>query len=214
MTNICIGSLLTLALLSNIYGSLSHKRIFIKTAKPFLILLILFLYLYNSTDYNSLLISGLILGWIGDIFLIKGVGKRFTGGLAFFLMGHILYIIFFLERVNYLKDISLYYYLLFIVFLIIAIVLYSYLKNDLNEMKIPVLVYMACIMIMSFSAFVYFSVSRDSDFWFPLVGSLFFILSDSLLALSKFKEEKRYSYPALISTYVLAQLFISMGFYS
>ncbi|MCP4176483.1 MAG: lysoplasmalogenase, partial [bacterium] len=212
MINYILGFLLFLAVAANVYGSINDKKIFIYIAKPLLMPLVISIYLYNANSINWLLLIGLVLGWIGDISLIKTKGIRFIIGLTSFLAEHILYIFLFLGRVDYLKNIPPYFYLFILVYLIFVIPLYIYLKNSLGKMKIPVLIYLIVIVFMSFSSLTYVTVSTGYDFWFPFTGSILFMISDSILAINTFIKEGKFYYSAIIITYVLAQLFIVLGF--
>ncbi|MBN2656231.1 MAG: lysoplasmalogenase [Spirochaetales bacterium] len=189
------------------------KPIYIKVFKPLLMPSLILLHIVSSSTIHFLLLGGLFFGWLGDIFLIKPEGKRFTGGLVSFLTGHIFYIILLGQRLtepgtSLISADSIW----LIPYLIFGIAIFLYLKKDLGEMLVPVPLYMLCLIAMSYTALLYKNVSFSSNFLLPFTGSLFFLISDTLLALSTFKGEKLYSYSLIISTYGAAQFLITMGF--
>lgn len=204
---------ISLLVIANALGSLKKMKILIILGKPLLMPMLLLLHYSAKGEINPLLASALIAGWIGDIFLIKPEGNRFLAGLGAFLIGHIFYIILFASRLEIPVDLfNLPVLLILVPYVLFGFLFFRYLKNDLGPMKFPVLVYMVCIVMMSVTALQFRLYSVGIIFVLPLTGSLLFLISDSLLALSTFKGEKRFSYSAIIITYVAAQMLITLGF--
>jgi len=79
-------------------------------------------------------------------------------------------------------------------------------------MKVPVIVYLNVILIMSFASFSRIWALKGLLFWLPFVGSIFFIASDSLLAFRNFKVKLSRGWASIMITYILAQLLIIFGF--
>ncbi len=152
----------------------------------------------NWKSFGGKILLGLIFGITGDILLMSP--SLFLPGLISFLIGHIFYIIAFLPgmKLNYFYLIPL---------SILGVSMGYYLNDKTGEMFIPVILYLIVILTMSWMA-----LSRDSSLlnYYPVVvGSLFFILSDSLLALVKFTGlETGFNSPIIMGTYYLAQYFI------
>jgi uncharacterized membrane protein YhhN len=130
----------------------------------------------------------------------------FLIGLSCFLVMQLLYTITFLkDRVN---DILLMIYRsLPILFISIAVI--AYLWNGLGEMRIPVSVYTAAISLMVISALI----RRSNMYWyFPVViGVILFMISDALIAVSKFGPSFNGIEYGVMATYMLAQYLIVRG---
>ncbi|GAB3008140.1 lysoplasmalogenase [Cyclobacterium sediminis] len=186
--------------------------------KP-LIMLSLLLYFLQSTKLikGSLLritvSAGLFFSFLGDALLLNK--DLFLYGLGAFFMTHVCYIIAFkltqnqtlnLFKVNFIKmfvyNLPLYILTAFIYFLIHA---------QLNELKIPVIIYTMAIVMMVTMARERYGRTNNSSFWQLFIGAFLFFISDSLLALDRF------FYPIIdgdlyiMGTYILGQLLIIMG---
>ena len=84
----------------------------------------------------------------------------------------------------------------------------------LGEMQIPVLVYSIVITLMGLAALDRYGAVSPKSFWKVLIGALLFILSDSLIAYSRFGQEiVEISLPGfwIMLTYILAQFLIITG---
>ena len=81
----------------------------------------------------------------------------------------------------------------------------------LGGMKIPVLIYGITISVMLSAAFWQYQKLETRTALYFIVGAIFFVLSDSLLALNKFKTNFALADISIMSTYILAQLFIVLG---
>lgn len=181
--------------------------------KPLIIPGIMMIYLFFSHHLNTFLLCALTFSFFGDLFLLFSEKKRyFFLGLFAFLTSHILYICIFLENSSFLKESPLKLFSLAIPYIIYAYFflrkLYTYLRNTL----FPVLCYMTSIMAMS-----YFSLLRFLSFislaaLFPLIGSLLFVISDSLLAIRNFRYGLKKGWVMIMATYILGQLLIMIGF--
>lgn len=113
---------------------------------------------------------------------------------------------------NFLKDrvndiLLMIYRSLPILFISIAVI--AYLWNGLGEMRIPVAIYTAAISMMVISALI----RRSNVTWYlPVVtGVLLFMVSDALIALSKFGPTFTGIEYGVMATYMLAQYLIVRG---
>lgn len=164
-------------------------------------------YLEKSTKNLTLL--ALIFSVIGDMFLMytDKSPHYFTSGLVAFLLAHIMYIFVFLKmRNSMLKPFGL-----IILISLFGSVLFYVLKDGLGEMLIPVLVYMIVILIMAITAFWRKGKVNRQSFYLVFIGALFFIFSDSLIALDKFYKPIPLARTGIIITYAFAQLLIVLG---
>ena len=188
--------------------------------KPFLLPLVVLYYFISSNESGTpivwLIAIGLILGFVGDVVLLKPkVEILFMIGLGSFLIGHVLYIIAFFQATNRFAGIPSVIYLLIIVYVIVFILIYRFFKDYTKEMTIPVVVYMIIILVMSFaSLLVGFSTDTApvKSPWLLFIGALNFIASDFLLANQLFKKSFKYDQSIIMLTYLIAQLLIAQAY--
>lgn len=185
-------------------------------AKPLLLpaLMILTALATGTVTGKKLMLTALFFSWVGDVFLLFEARQQlfFIFGLICFLTTHILYIIYFLSIRS--EKISL---LIKFPILILAVVAYGIslvglLFPHLGGLKIPVMAYAAviCTMLLS-SLHVFNKVIRPVNVLY-ISGALFFVLSDSLLAVNKFYQAFEYAGMFIMFTYCLAQYLIIIGF--
>ena len=173
-------------------------------SKPLPILFIIIWVLLKKDEwvswysFSGKIFIGLLFGLTGDILLM--FPNLFLPGLVSFLIGHIFYIIAFYPdtKINFLYSTPL---------LLLGISMAFYLSDKTGDMLIPVMFYLVVILTMS-----WMSLCRQKEFsnYNTLVwGSIFFILSDSFLALVKFTGlETGLNSSIIMGTYYLAQYFI------
>lgn len=183
--------------------------------KP-LLMPVLFWLLLNSDSPlpgNKLVLAALAFSWAGDILLMFENGKPlfFIGGLVCFLTTHILYIIYFLNTrpaaTSMLKRQPWW----MIMVAAYAVLLVWFLYPHLKEMKLPVMVYATVISVMLLAAIhVYPRLSKIAGMLF-ISGAVFFVCSDSLLAINKFYQPFMLAGQLIMFTYCLAQFLIVWG---
>jgi len=187
--------------------------------KPLLMPLLILYYIFqlNLIGIDSLIVLALIGGWLGDIFLMwENDEKKFMLGMVSFLLGHIFYIISFLIGIgsNFLAF-PIWGLLLILPIVINLVLTFPKFKNHLGDFKIPVFVYMIVIIIMHFTAILRLAVLEffNPSFYLVWLGSMLFIVSDSLIAIRAFNKEFDYPGKAILAmiTYILAQYFIVQG---
>lgn len=173
--------------------------------KPLTMIAIILIVFFNSSTpinfYEKTILAGLIFSTIGDIFLIKDK-QYFVQGLISFLIGHICYIIAFWTSPNLPTGLI---YLAYIVFFL------SILWKHLGSLKIPVLVYATAIALMSWMALSRTIENHNHHTFHAFLGSVMFVISDSLLAYNKFKSPIPLSAVWVLGTYFLAQWLIALS---
>lgn len=184
--------------------------VFIKPVPILILVFFYLLYFYGSTQKNifhSMIIAGLVLGLIGDIFLAFKM-RFFIPGLISFLFGHIAYIVSFSGKPFILPQLLM---------TIITSVLSFYvvlLIGKINaetrkKMLFPIVLY-----ILSLSAMFLTAVNYDLNdkFHLPLfaTGSALFVISDGALAWERFVKEYKLSGLIILSTYYAAQILIAV----
>jgi uncharacterized membrane protein YhhN len=208
--------LLAIATAVDIYGITSGSPLLRYLTKPLLMPLLILAFVTGhdrKNVYSRLLISGLFFSWLGDIFLMmEGIdGIYFILGLSCFLTAHILYISYFLKIQPQGKSfLHQYPFLLVIVGLYGAGLLYL-LWPGLGPLKIPVVLYAIIICTMlSLALWQYKRIHTKTAVLF-ITGAALFVLSDSLLAIHKFRQPIPYGGMLIMITYVAAQFFIVLG---
>lgn len=152
---------------------------------------------------GKLLFAGLLLSAAGDIMLALGAGQYFIIGLSLFLAAHFVYAVTF-SRDFKLRVSRIPIALLLVVYAVaIALVLTPYL----GVMAVPVYVYILVITAMGILA-----VFRASSSMLVVYGALFFIASDSILAVNRFMTALPAADYLVMGTYYLAQFLIAYGF--
>ena len=152
--------------------------------KPLTTIAVLFIPLLYGVSINRKyfrrLIAALALCLLGDILLLNP--EWFVFGLAAFFIAHIFYIFAFISyRGLFLKPLP------FIVLLMIGASVYAMLFDGLGELKIPVALYVVCLVVMCWQAIGLYDRYQNRRFRFVMVGSFLFLISDAILALNKFK---------------------------
>ncbi|MDH6234096.1 putative membrane protein YhhN [Mesorhizobium soli] len=160
-----------------------------------------------------LLAGALALSALGDAFLSRGQGeKAFLGGLASFLVAHLLYVALFAHSGGGLGMLLTSPRLLFgIIIAIFAIVMLAVLWPRVEvTLRLPIAVYVAAILAMGLAALTL-------PDWRIILGAMLFIASDALLATEKFllgarSTQRFWMRHAVWALYYAAQALIALGF--
>ena len=181
--------------------------------KPSIIisLLCFFIVKANSIDAytKKASIFALALSLIGDVLLmfVDRSPHFFTLGLVAFLLAHVFYILVFLQKRN-TKEFPK---IIFAGLLLIAVSLFLLLKDHLDNMLIPVFIYMLVILSMVNSSFLRKGKVPKWSYQLVVFGAILFLISDSILAINKFYQPFPLADILIMSTYALAQFFIVLG---
>jgi uncharacterized membrane protein YhhN len=186
-------------------------------AKAVIIPLLMILFFTNKrsglTRSDKLIFAALFFSWAGDIILEFShlQSNMFLPGLISFLTAHIMYFTAFIITPGESVIINKRIYLLIPVLLYGAGLIY-YLYDDLAEMRIPVIVYSFVILAMLTGAIDRIEKVNKLSFSLVLTGAVLFVLSDSAIAINKFSYHFEYSSIVIMTTYVIAQYLIVMGY--
>ncbi|MEH6535534.1 MAG: lysoplasmalogenase [Psychroserpens sp.] len=182
-------------------------------SKPAIVLsLLVFFWIKSKTLSKSLryiIASALLFSLLGDLLLmfVEVSASYFLLGLVAFLIAHIMYVIAFLKhRNNAVKPFGF-----IAILLVYACGLFYLLKEGLNEMLIPVIIYMIVILSMSTAAFTRRDNVPKLSYILVFLGAICFMISDSILALNKFFRPFEYANFGIMLTYALAQYLIIIG---
>lgn len=189
----------------DILGILLHNSLLQTIFKPMIILSLMVLYYFSAKVKNNWYLLALAFSFLGDVFLMDK-NDLFLIGIAAFLITQIIYIKIILAQLKASnlsqKTIAN------IPFALYLFVLLFVLKDNLNEFLIPVIVYGFAISVFGMLALLNFIVDKTKTARILFLGAVLFIISDSLIALDKFYEEKPFYGFFIMITYIVAQYLI------
>jgi uncharacterized membrane protein YhhN len=149
----------------------------------------------------------LALSTLGDILLDLDPERLFVFGLGSFLVAHLVYIFLFVRNRRRTIILGTPRLLLAVLVLMYSIGISAWLLPSLGGLIVPVAIYMCAITAMVVSAIL----ARFSNPWI-VVGAILFLISDSLLAVNKFKTPVPYRDFLVWTTYYVGQYGIAIGF--
>jgi uncharacterized membrane protein YhhN len=183
--------------------------------KPFLLpLLVVAVCLSEKFKTKTLLLTALTFSWIGDVILLfadKGE-IYFILGLVAFLVSHVFYIVLFSKqsisktinnKISFGAGTGL--------ILLYFFGMINTLGPKLGSLTIPVVIYAVVISTMLFYALKGSFQWNTIPYQSVLIGAIFFISSDSILALNKFDQAIPYASFLIMITYLAAQFCIVWG---
>jgi uncharacterized membrane protein YhhN len=182
-------------------GPRQHIYIF----KPLTMVFILLLAILGQATlpfYRYMIITGLVFSLAGDVFLMLP-SDRFVAGLVAFLIAHLFYIVAFVSEINVLIWWPL------IPLVIYGIVIHTILAPSLGKLKLPVLVYVVIILIMVWLAWERWSQTGQSGALLASVGAVSFVISDTILAINRFRGAFKPARVLNLTTYFAAQWLIA-----
>jgi uncharacterized membrane protein YhhN len=198
--------LFLLASVMDIIGIIFKIPLLIYIFKPLIIISLLFLYVFSLSKRLKWYVIALEFSFFGDVLLMFSGKLFFMAGLISFLMTHILFIKIAINRIkktSILKVITA-----SIPFLILFLALISLLKNSLNELLIPVIIYGITISTFGAVSLLDYLQTKTLKSTWMLAGAIVFIISDSLLAINKFYSPNAIFEVLIMVTYIVAQYLI------
>lgn len=164
-------------------------------------LLLLLALTRTRSKVRILLCLGLVFSATGDVLL--ALDGLFVQGLGAFLLAQVIYTVLFviqgqwqIRRLPWAALIVIY-----------AWFCTLYVVPQAGDMKVPVVAYMIAISLMAVAA----GFRNDPQFLWVAAGALVFMVSDTLIAVSRFVTPFDYSGIAVMATYYVAQLLICVG---
>ena len=195
----------------HLLGIVFNNQEVLTATKPFLMPILLY-YVYRSqieqvTIKTILLWISLVFAWLGDLALMQA-DAYFLLGVGMFFIAQLCYILLFFKSVEEpikFKALPLLPYLLS------AILLFYILLPKTDELLIPVFIYGISLIGMDGIARLRQGRTASKSYYYVLIGTLLFLISDTLLALNKFVWDIPYAGIGIMSTYMAAQLLITEG---
>ncbi len=184
-------------------------RLFVYIFKPLAVVLVIAVAAAGprpfGAAYKAFILAGLAASLAGDVFMMLPV-KRFTAGLAAFLVAHACYILAFRPGPGYPFSPTL-----LLPFLVLGLLIFRMLAPSLGGLKFPVLVYIAAITIMAWLAAVRFVDSGGAKPLAAFAGALLFLVSDGVLAYNRFVKPFGAAQLVILGAYFPAQLLIALS---
>lgn len=146
-----------------------------------------------------LLAAAFLFSSAGDLFLaLKGDARNFPRGLAAFLVSHLFYIAVMIPLASAPDTLALKAASLAVG--LGAIALYFTLAPSLGKLKLPVGAYLVAILVMALSAL---AIPEGAPFLG--LGAVLFVISDSVIAIDKFRGGVPFRGPIVWVTYYVGQ---------
>ncbi|WP_371369059.1 lysoplasmalogenase [Pseudomonas sp. QL9] len=173
-------------------------------SKPLPILaLLLWVGAANPSAYRRWILLGLGLSLLGDI-LLEWPLNAFVPGLATFLLAHVAYLVAYLSETRRLAPLAL------VCAALPGIGLFLLLdSHGLGELRLPIVLYSLTISSMLWRALARLATPISPSAWLAASGALLFMLSDSMIGISRFLDAFDGSGYAIMLTYWLGQLGIA-----
>lgn len=196
-----ISILIALSAVVAIYFRVNNNATAYGVSKALTTILIIALSLILNQDsdstYGWIITGGLIFSLIGDVLLLKE--SWFVFGLGSFLIAHLLFIYAFTTLQGFQFN-----PIVLGILLIVGGLYYKFLYKGLNELAIPVAMYILAIVAMDWQAISLAVTMKQDTFVLIGIGSVLFTFSDGVIAYSKFKHDFKLAEVLILSTYWLA----------
>ena len=199
--------------LLNLYFGVKANRQGQFITKMLLTPTLFFLYQTRNNDVDLFVLFALLFCFLGDLFLeYSRKRKYFLAGLASFLAGHVFLGLRFIQDTDWAPLSQGWFYLCVLAYGAYGIFFtHNLLCLTKKADKISVSAYCTVIIFMSLSALLRIFAVPRLDFLLVYLGSLVFILSDSILAINRFRRRSRYGGLWVMLTYGIALLLIILG---
>lgn len=142
----------------------------------------------------------------GDVLLL--FEDKFMFGLIAFLIMQVLYSISFLRNYKSRNGVHVF----GIILIALCSIIFFQLWPMLEDLRIPVLIYIIAIAFMAYSAFA--RDQKSSGYWMVFGGTVLFLISDTALALDQFMQDIDVGKITVMTTYAMAQFLIVRGWLS
>jgi len=196
---VAIGIIVTAILHLSALAQAPNWRYYLFKPMPILLMAIGVVMFAKPSFFMWLIVAGLVLSAVGDVFLMLPKDK-FIQGLLAFLIAHLFYSVAFWGQVGA----EMVWWLPAVLFSA-GIMIVLLLLPDLKSMLIPVTVYMLVIIQMAWAAGEYYLTTSTLASSFAFVGALSFLFSDLTLAMNRFRQKSLTKEYLIMTSYYLAQ---------
>ncbi len=164
----------------------------------------------RGVKQHQFVLAAIVFSWIGDIFLMYD--GYFIQGLAAFLIAHIFYILAFRPEASRFFSRKETLIPATIVLIYGGLLLSIVLPNVSSALKIPIIIYSLTILIMLLTVLHCYGNVSAVSFKYMIIGASLFVLSDSLIAVSKFVTSFPMDGVLIMATYGVGQYLIVDGY--
>jgi uncharacterized membrane protein YhhN len=195
-----------------------YKMPYVSVSKPLLVpLLLTFLLLHDDNigrpSGKFVFYVGLFLALFGDVLLISVSDTFFLSGMIIFMIMNICYSIAFFSFQGLKRQTIAPVLVCIALFFVLGYGLISFLGDAMGQFKIPIIVYMLTVSLMTIAAV---NVASNPGYrqvalhWF-VPGAFIFVIENLLLAINKFQLDHKDLYVAVMLTYGMAQFCFVRG---
>lgn len=198
--------------LANVIAQIIPSEELDRYTKPLLMPVLLF-YVYKKSIGNTtlkvlLLCVAILFSWFGDVVLMyQSNDVYFITGIGLFLVAQITYTVVLRKAayqtptINFIKSLP---------FIAYGAILF-YILLPAGDFTIPIIIYGLVILAMMISAFSRKDRTAYKSYLLAFMGSILFVVSDSILAINAFKIPIPYARTFIMSTYCAAQYLLAEG---
>jgi uncharacterized membrane protein YhhN len=183
--------------------------------KPFLLPFLFYAVVKtNEFETKRWLLLSLLFSWIGDcVLMFADQGELyFIFGLVSFLLAHVLFIVLFVkQKSDGIHHKQTLYWFGFSFVLVYLFGMLSLLIPSLGDLKFPVGIYAMTISLMLIETLKGSFNWSDKSKYIVLIGAIFFVTSDSILAINKFYTAISNASFWIMITYLIALFCIVKG---
>ncbi len=155
--------------------------------------------------YKNMVLLALCFSLLGDIFLMLP-SDRFIAGLVSFLVAHLFYIAAFWQAALMAPSMTC-----GVAVLLVMIPVYLLLHKNLGNLRAPVVVYICVIATMVWAAASSWLALDSPGAAIALAGALLFMISDTVLAVNRFRRPFGAARPTIMATYFAAQWLLALS---
>ncbi|MBO4507145.1 MAG: hypothetical protein J5747_00735 [Spirochaetaceae bacterium] len=187
-------------------------------AMPLLALAVLFT---QGAQNKLYLACALMAGCFGDYFLLRPVTKKkFLRGVFAFFIGHAFYLLILIPRSQFWLLPPWCVVLIVLVYSFAVFMIYNMLHKPKGLRGFAAVVYAFMLLLINFTCISSILTSLFATAkltavplttWFIFGGNMLFLLSDSLLSVTMFKDDFKFSRVYVMTTYLAAQFFLVLG---
>ncbi len=182
-------------------------------SKPLITILLAVFFYINSREMpvrNRLIVLGALISLcVGDVFLLESTSfYSFIFGLVLFLVSILLYSLYFYKQTRYDIDRLIPY---LAVSLLICLFLFYFMYEGLNNMLIPVMIYMATVLNLLKLSYLRYKNVPIISYRLVFAGVSCFTIAQIIIGLNQFHEPVLYKDIYIMLFYGVSQLLIILG---
>ena len=216
-TNVILNIIIVILFIAELISRWHEGSTIEYAVKPWLMVWIITYFFVNSRNHKNAfpIFLAFFFSWVGDMFLMvaKSVEILFYAGVGGFFIAQLTYIKVFLSAGTNPQNGLLFTKPLWTIpFIIYLLIILCLITGDMHGFMLPIIIiYSISLISMSLAAINRKGLVNNRSFIVLFIGSLLFVMSDSMIAINKFF----YSFPKasflIMLTYFPAQYLIMKG---